>query len=632
MNKDRGTLNQETDGVYFVEEFLPLVRNIKDRIIALNPSVCYRLDKEKISYQIYEDFYDMFERNRYAKQYCANEFTWINVFDDYLKNKLTDPLDKKIDFLKLYGYYIVTMLDPFIICSKNILSVISKKKPARVYLVARRCSQSEFDWKLYSKKEDLTPYLLPHICKQMGIPYTFIAIDAKGSKSHFNFYKFKCLPNKALTALIKMVKELYVRVIFLLALVKRKKLKKNDEFKKILILRDGWLGNLHGDALSRGHQVLYPIYGLRKYTFLWTSQENETKKFHIDQETKSLWKKISEDCIKEFSPSKWPSSEAGIDLSPVLDERFLYFLQKICPIISLSAKQYKKIFEKKKINYIVCQYKTYPSDFGAMMAATLDPFTSSVHIEHGGGEVENFIQYFTELPANIYITSSTEEAKFYDKLFNYDDKNKVKVIAGRGWIDRYNHEAKKVTRRFLKSKKHSASGRPIEKICYLPGTHFVQRFTASYPLCWYYQLQRDLCKHFAELPEYDFIIKVHPQIKWLCEPLLNFLKDLKAPNIFYKEDDLVLNLRKADRVITDYPSTPTYEARLMGLPVFSLYHESIDVRNTAKEIYNKTIVSFKKTEELVEHIDRFLSSDPREYIVSMKEDLLTPTLIEILER
>jgi hypothetical protein len=70
----------------------------------------------------------------------------------------------------------------------------------------------------------------------------------------------------------------------------------------------------------------------------------------------------------------------------------------------------------------------------------------------------------------------------------------------------------------------------------------------------------------------------------------------------------------------------------MGLPVLSLYYESISVRQTAKEVYGKTLVSFSKTDEMLAHIDRFLFSDPKEYIVPTKDNFSSPTILEILEQ
>jgi len=416
----------------------------------------------------------------------------------------------------------------------------------------------------------------------------------------------------------------------LLLFFKRKRLKKEGRFRKFLIFREGWLGNFYKNATKSGHQVLcHTIAGSKRYPlFRKKGNKDEIKEFYLDDEAKLRWERITESCIKEFNPSEWPSREVGVDLSPILDERFIHFLQRICPIISATVRQYEETFKKEKIDYVLCQYKIFPSDFGVMSAATVSPDVSSVHIEHGSTEIEYHMHYFTEQPANIYVPSSKEEARFFEGFFNYDQTNKSKIIVARGWIDKYKGEAKKATDRFSKPTANSR----LKKVYYLPAVLLRQRFGTSYPLCWYHFLQRNLCKHFAKLSQYNFVIKGHSVAKWLNRPLLDFLKNLKAPNISYQEGNLLSNLRKADRVITDYPSTPTYEARLMGLPVLSLYHESINIRRTAQEAHGKTLVSFRQTDQMLEQIDRFLSSDPKEYIIPMENNYMNPTLLEIMEK
>jgi len=621
------------ESIYFVENFSPLLRNIKGKIIALTPEVCYQFDKENIPYQTYEDFYDMRERKRYADKYHERMFLWMKDFDDYLKTKLADSLDKKINFVRLYGYYITSMIEQFIVGSKNILSVLNKEKPSKVYLVACSYSKRELNWELFIDKADLTSYLLSNICKQMNIPYAVISVDSVKLKSYFSYYKLRHLPHRIFRAFVRVTKGLHIKIIYTLVFFKRNNLIKKGRFKKILILREGWLGDLRQDAIKAGYQVLYNIiYRSRSYVFLNKRKINEINYFCLKDNVRYLWKEIGVNCIQEFNPSEWVSCEAGIDLGQILNERFLYFLQKVCPIISVTAKEYVRILKEGQIDYVVCPYKIYPSDFGAMAVATLLPEVFSVHIRHGGGEMETPLHHFTELPANIYVTPSKEEAIFYSKYFNYGNEDKVMVMVGRGWIGRYQKEADKILRKFSHSTMSEGSNRRPIKVYYLPAAISPQRLGSAYPLCWYYHLQKVLYEHFAKLSDYQFVIKVLHSRTWFFNSLLRFLKDLGAPNISYRDDDLVRNLRQAERVITDYPSSPTYEARLMGLPVLSLYYESISVRQTAKEVYGKTLVSFSKTDEMLAHIDRFLFSDPKEYIVPTKDNFSSPTILEILEQ
>ena len=622
----------QKDTLYFVEDFAPMLRNLNGTFIALSPEVCYQLDKEGISYQVYEDFYDMFEMKEYGKKYNERLISWIDSFDDYLRNMLIDPLDKKINFVRLYGYYIKNMLDSFIICSKNILSVLSELKPTKITLVTNSSSEYKMNWMLYSEKVNLSSYLLPVICKQTGIAYSVITVNSENFKFYSVFLKLKYFPRRIFNALLRIIEGFGIQIIYIFFLFKRKKLRREGKFRTFLILKKDWLGNFCKDAVKQGYKVLYhTIHGPKKYLFFRNRKPDEINDFYLDENTVLLWQKIGENCIREFKPSKWASSEAGADLSSIINDRFLYFLQKISPIISLSAKRYGKYFKEKKIDYVIGAYILSPSEFGVITTATLSSKVFSVRTEHGSAEIQNAIWHFSEQPADIYVTSSKNEAIFFDEFFNHGNKNKTNVIAGRVWIDRYKNEAKKIAHRFSKLAEDNGSHKRPQKVYYLPSVQSLQRFDPTYPLCWYYRLQRDLCEHFATLSHYHFIVKVHPAIRWLSEPLLRFLKDLKAPNIFYRTGNLVANLRKADRFITDYPSTPTYEARLMGLPVLSLYHESLSIRQTAKQTYGKTLVSFKTTEEALKQIDGFLSSNPKEYIVPVEDNYFAPTLLEILE-
>lgn len=630
-----GVFNYNGESIYFMEDFSPLVRNIKGKIIALTPKVCYQLDKEKISYQTYEDFYDMFERKKYAEGYQSRLSSWIDSFDDYLRDKLKDSLDKKINFVRLYGYYITTMLDSFIPSSQDVVAVFNKLKPlpSKVYLITQPHSHTEFDWRLFINKGDLSYYLLPIICRQLNLPYSIIAVDSENIKHDHIFNKLKHFLRRGFKSFVRIAEGLYNQLVYLFFSFKRKKLKKEKELKTFLILSEEWLDNFYRDFIKAGHKILYhTASGPKRYLFLRKRDENEINNFYFDDNTALLWKKIGEDCIREFNPSGWPNSEAGIDLCPILNERFLYFLQKICPIISVTAKKYQAIFEKSKIDYVLGVYKIIPSDFGAMAAATLSLTAYSVFVQHGSCEMEAFLQHFSELPTNIHVTPSREEALFYSRYFNSGNKNKVKVIAARSWIDKYKYEADKISYKFFKLNLSKRLNRCPIKVYYLPGAFSLQRLGATYPFCWYYFFQRALCEHFARLDGYRLIIKVLSTTTWFSEPILEFLKDLNAPNISYADGDLIANLRQADRVITDYPSTPTFEARLMGLPVLSLYYDSIGIRNTAQEVYGKTLVSFKTKQEAMDHIDRFLVSDPKDYIISMEENFSASTLLDILEQ
>lgn len=632
MHNVREITAEDIDSVYFVEEFIPLLRNIKGKIIALNPRACYQLDKEKIPYRICEEFYGMPELGDNVEGYSARLYSWIDAFDGYLRGKLSSDLDKKINFVRVYGYFFRRMLDPLIIYSRAILSVLNELNPAKVYLIGELSSaQYPLNRELLPDDISLASFVLPFICKQKGISCLVINIDKKTFSLHDIFLRLRHFYKRIVRFCTNNLEGIYIQTVYLLLFLKRIKLKKEGKLKTFLVLRDDWLGDFCKDVIKAGCQVFFhTMYGPKSlFFFRGRAGGDEISDFYIEEKTAVLWKKISENCIKEFNPSKLANDEACIDLSFMLNERFCYFLEKICPIISAAAEQYEVIFKKKNISYVVCQYKIFPSEFGVMAAATISPEVTSVLVEHGSSEAEYKLQYLTELPTNIYVTSSKDEAVFYDKFLNNGNEYMIKVIAGSAWIDRYKSEAKKIAHRFLELKEKKISN-PGTRVYYLPSSQSTPRFDPAYLLCWYFQLQKALCGYFKKMPQYHFVVKVDPSVNWLSDPVAKTIKVLRAPNISYEEGDLVRCLREADRVITDFPSTPTYEARLMGLPVISLYHESINIRPVAKQLYGKTLVPFKTAQDAIKQIDRFLSSTPEEYIVSVEDNFLSPTLSEIL--
>ena len=250
-------MNQpQADTLYFIEKFAPLVRDLKGTIIALAPGVCYQLDKENIAYQTYEDFYDLIERKQYAKECNRRKLSWFDSFDDYLKSKVAGPLDKKIDFVRLYGYSIVTLIDPFIIYSKNIFSVLNKKMPSRVCLITSPCSKIDFGKAFFTRKVDLSSCLLPIICKKNGIAYSVINVDPEKSTVDFPF-RSKDFFRRAFRAIGRTANNMHKQAVYLTFFFKRQQLRRAHKLKKFLILREDWLGDFYKTAAAAGHQVIF---------------------------------------------------------------------------------------------------------------------------------------------------------------------------------------------------------------------------------------------------------------------------------------------------------------------------------------------------------------------------------------
>ncbi len=599
--------------LYFIQKFdsslYSLYKGDGD-IIALMPEVCYALDKKGIKYKILEDFYDFQDQKKYADGYFKRLSQWIDLFDKHIKDNIKDPSIKKIEFARLYGDHFKSMIDAVLVCCRNIEAVLNTMKPSKVHLIVE---ESELKFKedpwYFSQMQELHYFVLPLICKKLEISYTSSFANQESTTTTLK-------PSNSMSM------RKYIKYIFSRAKCMAKKIRNNFFYKLflfknnglcvILLHDDGWLGNLRKDFMRSGWNIYPPII-----------YDNDLNIQPDYSHLKELWAKISQECMQKFIPCQWVNEEAGVDLSGIFNERFEFFLKRICPFINQEAIKYSKIIEQKKIKYVVCPYKIHPSDFAMMTAATIKEGVLSVQVEHGAGEIDD-IWIYSEQPANVYIPSSRECVEYFDLLFNHENKMNTKVIPGLTWAERYERENKRNKKKFLNRK-------VSKKIYYLPSCQGLQRFNSSYPLSWYYCFQRDLVKYFSELKKFDFIIKVCPSVRWLSDPIRRLIEDGHFSNIFYEDGDLVKNLRLADKVITDYPSSPTHEARLLGLPTLSLYHPRINVRQSAEVEYGKTLAPFKSFEEARRIIGDFLNSPPEEYIVPVDNEFASPKFIDAIK-
>jgi hypothetical protein len=87
-------------------------------------------------------------------------------------------------------------------------------------------------------------------------------------------------------------------------------------------------------------------------------------------------------------------------------------------------------------------------------------------------------------------------------------------------------------------------------------------FTPNTPTMWYYRWQRKLWDYFSARKGMRFIWKVYPN-NYLDDPI----RHLRASNIRYSTRSLGRELRRADLVFVDYPSTPMWNAMERKIPV-----------------------------------------------------------------
>jgi len=82
------------------------------------------------------------------------------------------------------------------------------------------------------------------------------------------------------------------------------------------------------------------------------------------------------------------------------------------------------------------------------------------------------------------------------------------------------------------------------------------------PDTWYFEWQRTLWNWFSNIEDVNVIWKAPPRRSVLIDPI----KQWKASNIRYIDGNLNKELKKADIMFCDYPSTTMLDASKIGVP------------------------------------------------------------------
>jgi hypothetical protein len=135
------------------------------------------------------------------------------------------------------------------------------------------------------------------------------------------------------------------------------------------------------------------------------------------------------------------------------------------------------------------------------------------------------------------------------------------------------------------------------------------------PMTWYFEFQKLLIDFFAGQTDFRFIYKhagPHGQ-DWAKRSILPYIRDKKAANISVCSESFVRVLRKADRVVLDYPAGALFEAAVAGKPVLCLYADHTTVIHKAQRIFGKFLRPFASSQEALTILKDFLVSDPDNY-------------------
>lgn len=610
---------------YLVEEWNEkVIFEDNSNIIALNPNVCYQLDKVGIKYQIIEDYYSENELLEESKVHFSfkSQLKWFEEFDIFLQEQISKL--KELHFRMGYWYFIFlkNIIDTVILESIILDRFFEKTKQSTIIHVAPESNNCKLDHRLYLKRNDILLQLIPLFCEKYSVSYDHVEpdkfIDGLANCheittpiSAIEYIKKTARSNKIILNLYNIYRSECWRNIARPSSHPSKKL-------NILMLKLNWGGDLFvRDALARGHNIYlksdntiykYTAFGLKKHYIIPTPSVAE---FFIP------WQNASKQLVGNLALFEWINVHCGVDVSGIFTTLFNHFISVIAPELFCQFNAYLEFYGECGIDFTMTPHEASISEIAAVAAARHHKDTKPVCFMHGYTILETDLWDITDMDHHdVYFVP---EREFYDyfigrkQLYN---GQKTELFEGFGIYEWQNCMKIKENREKKRKIKRNRKDGKKQTIIYLP-TFFAGGYTRidsiAYSDTWYYTFQKELLKYFSTKSDINFIWKGLPQSESIYNPIPKYIDDMGFENIRVATDPFINHLSSADKVILDYPSTGLFESAIAGVPVMSLYHKNHRVRKDAVDFFGDMVQPFSTIQEALEKVDEFLKNDPKRY-------------------
>ncbi len=579
-------------------------------IVATAPMACWQLDRAGIAYRTLEDFVAPAVLLDRTPGYGRRFADWLASLDDWVSAR-PEAQGLPCGLFRLVGYGLKHHVDPFVLRGWKILPVLEALRPDRVVHLAPT-SRPALRWGILDREDlaaSLDALLLPGVCASRGIAYCRIDHPVPRGPGPSTLRKV------TRDRLAVRVERLRTR------LGARAARRRRSDPLTLLASSLGWLQEL-GDAVGRSGHRLLTIEGDRVLD-RWTRQRIAPAPPSGRTIRHGDWQELGRRFLDELEPARWPSEEAGYDVSGCLLRRFERFFREEAPSLAAEIEGWADLLERERVDFVVTA--GLPHALGPAAAAAFSRRTIAVQVWHGYSENDTIEHWrLAEWPSNLHVSPTREVERFFEGAFPDAGGRPVEVATARTFTSGY------VRRRLGRT-----FGRGPGRVVYVPTLYsgFYDRINAAeYPDCWYYRLQDAIVRWFARRDDWTLVVKALPVAPGrVPDPIPLLVREIDSPRVQWSQAPLTSVLRTADRVFTDYPSSGTFEARLMGLPTLALYGCGLPMRATAKAYFGKTLVEFQRTEEALAAIDRFLEEDPAGYVIEFADEELGGELLSLLE-
>ena len=620
--------------LYLVEKYQVGMTFPDGTVVALTPQACYQLDQQKIPYQIPEDYYDWVEQNKQDWPYLNDQLAWLDKIDDELL-KVSAAL-KEINFrpLRLYRFYLKHSVDVIVLNAKMLGSILDDVKPQKIVYLYEEKETTPLDWQLRHRDENILIKLLPLVSAARNISYVAQALPQSWGGNDGNKINVSGL-KVTVIKLISILRKVYVILKnSWLTLSGRPKAKKAAGLQKtFFLLKKNWgLTSFAVDADQRGHKVYWlendEIYRFNKFYGKQRVGKWKIGLLPVSEKVQAEWEAIFTKLNTGNLVCSWINQQSGLDVSSIFRPTLKYFIENICPVLIKYAKQFRNIYSELNVDYVLTPHRWELFEFAALEVAKQRPATTAVMVTHGYSVVDSSVDKLTEMCVDHYVATDQELAQYLNEKISGEIDSPKKISSAKLWFD---SRLKAVNA--YRQQQGEAPTRTKPRIVYVP-TFFngIQRRrldACHYPDCWYYKLHQALLSYLASLKDYDFIYKAKSGGELLRNPVKAYLQNEKIQNVTFSQNSLLEEYKYADKVITDYPSTPLIEALAMGIPTLVIPHVGIHIRESAKKKFGKILQSFETFEQLKTGIATFLNAKDSEYLIQVRDEAL-PELIDVL--
>ena len=597
---------------WLLEDALPDSIDKCGNILSLTPTASYRLSKLGIKYSIIEDFYDEQDLLKNKESYFFEQLKWFNEFDELLKSKIEFCRSEGINLAMAHYYRIKCLVDSLAIFTYKFTKFIEKTKPKSILYVSAEKGNSPKNsiYEPFDEQKNIIPQIIKGLCEKEGIPVSVETVSSftKEKKDH----SIKSHPKEFL-------KKFGFKQIYYFSKYSKisKYLNAQDGDKlRVLILHAGCLSMdlLIKDLISKGDAVFLKTGNSvnRIDTIFHRHALNLDTPDKYENEFTLKVKKDCEEALKYFFKkdrlTRWISDKCGFDVSKITKAYFKDFIENICFKNLLDYNALKNFYNREKLDFVVARAASEGDVVSSLLAAAGSK--KRVCFQHSCGAFSSRSDDIVELkPFDYYFTMHDEAEEETKEALRTE-----KELLGNCKVLQAPYQIKAIKERMGKNKRDN------DLIMYVPTKLFFGFRNYNmylYPFTWYFEFQKAIIDLLSQKHGLRFIFKSALGQDWCEDSILLYIKDKKSSNISIYNGPLINSLKRAGRVILDFPSTGFYEAAAAGTSVISLHHELFKMRDSAKNIFGKSLASFKDIDDAVRIIDNFLNSDSRQYIVDL---------------